>query len=404
MRRAPAIEALNLHKEFAIPRGRDRSIRHPAGLIHTAHRKLTVLAGVSFEVARGEYFGVVGRNGSGKSTLLKLVAGIYKPDAGSVRVEGRLGPVLDLGVGFNPELATRENAVINGVMLGLSRKEARKRVDGVLEFAELEDFAEARLKNLSSGMRGRLAFATMLETDPDVLLVDEILAVGDQRFQERCTEAMESVHRRGKTIVLVTHSMTAIERLCDRALLLEGGEVEALGNPNEVAARYREVNAGPPGERIAGAADAEWPARLTGVRLGSANEAARTTLEKGAPVRLSGGLVTEKPLTGAAARVEIRAERGVRIFVSSDMPLSPPDERIPPGGPRGIDVEVENRLVPGAYVAIVSILRATRDGRTVPAAEPASVHFNVPGRAPRPAGLVSLEHRATLQRATEVAA
>ena len=173
----------------------------------------------------------MGRNGSGKSTMLKIISGVYPADAGTVEVDGRLAPALELGVGFSPELSAAENAAITGVMLGLSRREARRKVSSILDFADLSEFSQARLKDLSHGMRMRLAFAALIETDPDVLLVDEILAVGDRAFQEKCTEAFAAFRKRGRTIVLVSHATGLIERLCDRALLLEQGRVEALGDP-----------------------------------------------------------------------------------------------------------------------------------------------------------------------------
>ena len=173
---------------------------------------------------------------------MKLLAGIYRPDSGRVEVRGHCAPVLDLGVGFDGELAARDNAIINGVMLGLSPKEARARTDQIIDFAELHDHSDAQLKHLSSGMKVRLAFATMLASDPDVLLIDEVLTVGDRQFREKSGDAMVALRERGKTIVLVTHSMSAIEQLCSKAMLLEGGKVARIGDPGEVAAAYLEVN------------------------------------------------------------------------------------------------------------------------------------------------------------------
>src|SRR5918995_4027697 len=237
--RPVAIEVRDVAKAFRIPLERadtlkERAVR-PRHWLGTEHRELVALRGVSFDVHRGEFFGVVGRNGSGKSTLLKLLASIYRLDAGSIRVAGRLAPFIELGVGFNPELSAEENVALNGVMMGLTPRQARGRFDAVIEFAELEEFTELKLKNYSSGMHVRLAFSLMLQVDADVLLIDEVLAVGDAAFQRRCIEALERMRDQGRTVVLVSHDMNSIQRHCDRAMLIEDGRIEAIGSPLEVA-------------------------------------------------------------------------------------------------------------------------------------------------------------------------
>ena len=192
---------------------------------------------------RGEFFGIAGRNGSGKSTLLKCIAGIYKCE-GDIWCRGRLSTLIELGVGFNMELAARDNVVLNGIMMGLSPKEARKRYDSVIEFAELEEFRELKLKNYSSGMQVRLAFSVAIQVDADILLIDEVLAVGDASFQQKCFDVFHTMRAEGKTIVFVTHDMAAMQRFCHRALLLERGSMVHLGDPSEVADRYLELNFG----------------------------------------------------------------------------------------------------------------------------------------------------------------
>ena len=210
---------------------------HP--LTRDKYTELQVLRDVSFRVRRGEFFGVAGRNGSGKSTLLKLLASVYRADRGRIRIAGVVAPIIELGVGFQPEMTARENVVLNGVMMGLTPSEARRRFDAVIEFAQLEDFVELKLKNYSSGMIVRLAFAIVMQTDADVLLLDEVLAVGDESFQRRSQESFEEIKRkRSKTVVLVTHGMPDIERYCDRAMLLEQGQIEQIGDPVETARRY----------------------------------------------------------------------------------------------------------------------------------------------------------------------
>jgi ABC-type polysaccharide/polyol phosphate transport system ATPase subunit len=206
--------------------------------------ELRALEDVSFDIAPGEFFGIVGRNGSGKSTLLKCLAGIYGVDSGRIAVNGRLSPFIELGVGFHPELSARDNVAINAIMLGLTRKQALERFDEIIAYAELEEFVDLKLKNYSSGMTVRLGFAVAIQVDADVLLVDEVLAVGDVSFQQKCFDQFDKMKREGRTIVFVTHDMGAVRRFCDRALLIERGEMIDLGDPEVVSAKYEEVNFG----------------------------------------------------------------------------------------------------------------------------------------------------------------
>jgi ABC-2 type transport system ATP-binding protein len=241
-----ALAVDNLFKSFRLPTRRVDTLRERllAGL-RPATTELEVLRDVSFRVSRGEFLGIAGRNGSGKSTLLKLVAGIYRPDAGEIRAAGRLAPIIELGVGFNNELEAYDNVVMNAVMMGLEPSDARARYPEIIDFAELRDFEHLKLKNYSSGMRARLGFATMVHVDADVLLFDEVLAVGDAGFQEKSAETFAQLRDSGRTGVLVTHSMDALKLHCDQALLLEGGRVVAAGSPDEIAREYASLRAQP---------------------------------------------------------------------------------------------------------------------------------------------------------------
>jgi ABC-type polysaccharide/polyol phosphate transport system ATPase subunit len=196
------------------------------------------LQGVSFAVPAGMTYGIIGRNGSGKSTALKLVAGITKPTTGTVTVQGRISALIELGAGFHPEISGRENVFINGIMLGLSKREIVRRFDEIVEFAELQDFIDAPVKTYSSGMYMRLGFAVAIHVDPDVLLVDEVLAVGDEGFTHKCLDKFGEFKRRGKTILLVTHSLQLVERFCDEALWLDTGRVRGSGDPKRVVGAY----------------------------------------------------------------------------------------------------------------------------------------------------------------------
>ncbi len=193
---------------------------------------------VSFSVPKGCTYGIIGRNGSGKSTMLKLVAGITKPTTGRVQVDGRISALIELGAGFHPEISGRENVFINGIMLGLSKRDILQRFDEIVEFADLRDFIDAPVKTYSSGMYMRLGFAVAIHVDPDVLLIDEVLAVGDEAFTRRCLDKFAEFRRRGKTILLVTHSLGLVERFCDEALWLDAGQARAGGDPRRVVAQY----------------------------------------------------------------------------------------------------------------------------------------------------------------------
>ena len=235
-----------LQKTFRVPSEQVSTLKeralHP--LRGRGSQDFTALDDVSFEVAEGEFFGIVGRNGSGKSTMLKCLAGIYRADAGEIRMRGRLSTFIELGVGFNMDLAARDNVRINAIMLGLSPAEAARRFDEIIAFAELEEFTNLKLKNYSSGMLVRLAFSTAIQVDADVLLIDEVLAVGDASFQQKCFEVFQRMKDEGKTILFVTHDMGAVNRFCDRALLLEHGQMRVIGEPDSVGNHYLEMNFG----------------------------------------------------------------------------------------------------------------------------------------------------------------
>src|SRR5438105_9875625 len=240
----PAIELTNVTKIYRRYTGRQFSTLKSALLQRSILRDLQpsetfpARTDVSLTVSKGSTYGVIGRNGSGKSTALKLVAGITKPTSGAVRVQGRISALIELGAGFHPEISGRENVFINGIMLGLSKREIQNRFDDIVDFAELREFIEAPVKTYSSGMYMRLGFAVAIHVDPDVLLVDEVLAVGDEAFTHKCLDKFAEFRRRNKTILLVTHSLNLVERFCDEALWLDAGHVLAHGDPKRVVGAY----------------------------------------------------------------------------------------------------------------------------------------------------------------------
>ncbi len=239
-----AVELENVTKNFRIYHEKRNTVfEHMTNIFNRSNHfeELTVLKDVSFSVKQGEMFGVIGRNGAGKTTLLRLIAGIFKPDKGIIRTNGSIIPLLELGTGFQPDLTARDNIILYGIILGFSRKAITEKIDDILKFAELEKFADTKIKNFSSGMYSRLAFSTAVQVDPDILLVDEVLAVGDLPFQQKSFEAFMSFRKRGKTILYVSQNLESVKSLCDRALLLHEGRMQSVGSPDAVIDAYMKI-------------------------------------------------------------------------------------------------------------------------------------------------------------------
>ena len=353
------IETRGVEKVFRIPEHRVDSLKervaHPFTRIE--YRELHALRDVSFDVHKGEFFGIVGRNGSGKSTLLKILASIYRPDAGTVRMAGRLAPFIELGVGFNAELTARENGLLNGVLLGLTKKEAARRLDSVLEFAELEDFVELQLKNYSSGMMVRLAFAIMVQADADIMLIDEVLAVGDAAFAEKCMDVFRERRNAGKTIVLVTHDMGTVQDFCDRAMLIHDGDLKFIGDPYESAAMYYRLNFAIDRDRQSDELDAELStviddksARVLSARLIGEDGQPVRHLEQGEPMRLEVVLQARRDLIRPKFLIHCLEAEGTVLFeFTLDLEQGAGD-RVAEGQRVRLVGEIENRLVPGRYL------------------------------------------------------
>ena len=228
-----AVEIKNLSKSFKISK--------KGGKIILSSTRLRVLDDISFSVKKGEVFGIIGNNGSGKTTLLRIISGVYKPDTGNVKINGRLSPLMQIGAGFQMEFNARDNIILNGMLLGMTKSVIEKKVDDIIQFAELEEFSDLRIKHYSSGMRARLAFATAMQINPDILLVDEILSVGDKAFKEKCFQTFASFKKQNKTILIVTHSLGNLSRFCDRVMLIHYGKVIMIGTPNEVIKKYDDL-------------------------------------------------------------------------------------------------------------------------------------------------------------------
>lgn len=360
-----AVSVKGVSKTFRIPRERSHTLKER--VLHPMRFRqvdlLEAVQNVSVDVARGEFFGIVGRNGSGKSTLLKCLAGIYEIDDGSLAIDGRLSPFIELGVGFNPDLRARDNVIINAIMLGLSARQARERFEDIVAFAELEEFTELKLKNYSSGMLVRLAFATAIQVDADILLIDEVLAVGDAAFQQKCFDEFGRLRREGRTIMFVTHDMGAVQRFCDRAMLLERGRVVDIAEPASIARQYNQLNfervAGAvpgalppeslPGARVAEVLDA-WFESATGEIIVTANQGERCFIRM--DVRFLVGV--DDPVF----LVSLENETGNVAFATATNVHDTPTGHFGPGATASVRVGFENWLGPGRYRLIATAARA----------------------------------------------
>lgn len=308
-----AIKVTKLNKKFRLPHEKHASLKQALLNMHKrSYEELEVLGDINFSVNKGEFFGIVGRNGSGKSTLLKLLAGIYSPTSGKIEVNGELTPFIELGVGFNPELTGRDNVYLNGTIFGMTKKEINAKYKEIVAFAELEKFMDQKLKNYSSGMQVRLAFSIAIQAQSDILLIDEVLAVGDVKFQRKCLEVFRNLKNSARTIVFVSHDLASIEQFCDRAALVDSGRLVAIGPAQELIMKYRTMMAG-------------GGIRATAEHIGSGE------------IRISkvevvvGGKVVEQVPEGAAFEV--------RISYDAKEPVSNPVF--------GLSIEIEDTIVAG---------------------------------------------------------
>ena len=385
-----AIEVSGVEKTFRIPTQRVDSLKERLTTFSQSdYRELHALRDVSFEVERGEFFGIVGRNGSGKSTLLKILASIYAADAGRVRMAGRLAPFIELGVGFNNELTARENVELNGVMMGLTRKDARSRLGAVLEFAELEEFVDLKLKNYSSGMLVRLAFSVMIQSDAEILLIDEVLAVGDASFQQKCADVFYEIRDSDRTVVFVTHDMSAVEQYCHRAMLLHDGRITAFGDAEEVARSYLRLNF----EQAPAEGDADLGGladiTLSDVWLEDGSGERITNVEKGAELRFGAIFEAHREVDGPSFGFAFSNADGVEVTgfglgLSGGVP-----DRLEPGQRVRLSGEIENRLAPGRYVTKCWVHREHNYANLV-LHSPHVLDFVVYGKDA--AGVVALDH------------
>ncbi len=387
----PAISARGVSKLYRRHQGRNQFKTLKSALLTGSlitdlapAETFTALHDVSFDVPRGSTFGVIGENGSGKSTLLKLAAGITKPSQGTLTVDGRVSALIELGAGFHPEISGRENVVINGIMLGLTRREVEERFDDIVAFAELEDFIDAAVKTYSSGMYMRLGFAVAIHVEPDVLLIDEVLAVGDEAFTRKCLDKISEFHRRGKTIVFVTHTLGLVAKMCDDVLWLRHGRVADRGDPQRVVDAYLTYVAGGEDARLkAQQADAQaalaevspeeeptgggyrpgrWGSReveITGVRLLDSRGQERRVFAPGEALTLSLAVGAKRAVDDFVFGVGLFSADGTHLYGTNTDIEEFKSRRLEGVGEVRLLIE-DLRLVEGTYLVDVAAHR--KDG------------------------------------------
>jgi ABC-type polysaccharide/polyol phosphate transport system ATPase subunit len=355
----PAVVVEGVSKRFRLPHERTHTLKERA--LHpfrkTQFDALDALHDVTFDVRQGEFFGIVGRNGSGKSTLLKCLAGIYRVDRGSIGVAGRMSTFIELGVGFNPDLAAYDNVVTNAIMLGLTPREATERFENVIAFAELEEFVDLKIKNYSSGMLVRLAFATAIEAEADVLLIDEVLAVGDASFQQKCFDVFSRLRQEGRTMILVTHDMSMVERLCDRAMLMERGRAVSIDNTESIARRYLELNFDASkranAEQMSGRGDGTADIEEVWVTV---DDEPVSTSTQGDTCTIHARVRFDAPVEDPMFNTVLVNERRVNVTATSNF-YDEPSGRFEAGETAEIRASFENHLAPGRYQVSVVVYR-----------------------------------------------
>jgi ABC-type polysaccharide/polyol phosphate transport system ATPase subunit len=401
--------------ETLVAEGVSKTFRLPHEQVHTLKERvlhpfrgrrvdeLQALSDVSFTVHEGEFFGIVGRNGSGKSTLLKCLAGIYGTDSGRILLRGRMATFIELGVGFNPDLTARDNVVINAIMLGLTPAEARARYDAVIDFAELGEFEDLKLKNYSSGMYVRLAFATMIQVDANILLIDEVLAVGDVSFQQKCHEVLADIRRRGRTILFVTHDMATVEAHCDRALLLERGDPMECGDPNRIARMYDRLNFS---RRMDSPADddlrmGDGAAAVVDAWFEDEHGLRSATIERGRPCTVHVLVEFRAPAVHPILGFSIGNEHTPRVFTTTSLQQDGETGRFEAGERAELVTELTMPLAPGRYSLTPYVRHEGTKSRLMDLRE-SWVPITIIGERAS-GGLVDVPHEAKVRRVGTVA-
>ena len=346
------IKVSNIYKDFKLPHEKSTTIKSAFVNILKGKRNRSIsvqhaLKDISFEIRKGEFFGIVGRNGSGKSTLLKILAGIYQPSRGSVSSNGKLVPFIELGVGFNPELSGRENVYLNGSLLGFNKSQIDSMYNNIVEFAELEKFMDQKLKNYSSGMQVRLAFSMAVRAEADILLVDEVLAVGDADFQRKCFKYFRELKKNKKTVVFVTHDMNSVIEYCDKALLINDSIVTTIGSPRRVATEYQKMFIENDSVK-----EAQEEIDLDGKRWGTrgAEYVDINANIKGDYLRVNANIRARQDLADIYIGVHVSAQDGAEIMATNNRLIGEPDiKKIKKGDVVNIEWNILNIFNDGTY-------------------------------------------------------
>jgi ABC-2 type transport system ATP-binding protein len=360
-----AIKVDHVTKTFRLPHEKQASLKGALINLFGGNRTYETqlaLEDVSFEIKKGEFFGIVGRNGSGKSTMLKLLAGIYSPSKGHIHIEGKLTPFIELGVGFNPELTGRENVFLNGALLGFNRKEMDAMYDDIVEFAELEKFMDQKLKNYSSGMQVRLAFSIAIRAKSDILLIDEVLAVGDVTFQEKCFEVFRTIKKEGRTVVFVSHDLAGLQEFCDRAVLLNLGKQIEIGNIEKIVMDYETIMADTkelPSEVVKKDRPGSGHYRAEKVRILNSIKATAKSVKTGEPFTIEVDYSMNQPVGELVCGISIDDLNGNSIIgpntAEANFRITDDDLR---RGKRIQAVFDTNILAPGKYTVTVGLFDA----------------------------------------------
>ena len=320
----PAIIVDNLHKSFRLPHEKHSTLKQAVlNWRRRSYEEFKVLNGISFEVKKGEFFGIVGRNGSGKSTLLKTLAGIYVPDKGGVKINGKLTPFIELGIGFNPELTGRDNVYLNGAILGLSRQEIDAKYREIVEFAELEKFMDQKLKNYSSGMQVRLAFAVAIQAQSDILLLDEVLAVGDKSFQQKCYNYFKELKRLNRTVIFISHDISVVQQFCKNGILIDNGVILKKGRIGDVIHAYnnllsshtKKISTTSKLKRLEESEDPQ--AKIIKVYTQNSNQNKQTVFDPYEEIQIVFEIKPQKDITSIAVGMVLQSADDITIFATN---------------------------------------------------------------------------------------
>jgi ABC-type polysaccharide/polyol phosphate transport system ATPase subunit len=400
--KAPAVVVDGVSKTFSVPDELTLTLKervlHP--IRSSRHHKFEALTDVSFAVDDGEFFGIVGRNGSGKSTLLKCMAGIYRADGGQIYMNGKVSPFIELGVGFNMDLAARDNVFMNAIMLGLEPARAKAIFEPVIEFAGLQQFTELKLKNYSSGMLVRLGFSVMVHVEADILLIDEVLAVGDANFQQKCFDAFARMREEGRTILLVTHDVSSVARFCQRAMLLEKGRIASIGEAHEIANRYLQINfeQDASGDPSGVAREGDGSARILDAWMEDEDGVRKPGFLHGERVRLRARAEVYRPLENPIVNFVLVTDAHVPVFAVSTLQDEQTTGSFAAGDAIEISVDFENFLGPGRHWIFGQL---SHDGGGVEVIDRYErIDSFVVASARAAGGIVDLPHELRIERAT----